>query len=163
MIKRITLVCLFMFSVIGLKSQTHCFHHMGHFDQMNNFQSRDWYQYYTFQGDWLYPSEFASPYVDFYGQIVCQAYVYSGEKNKDGEKVYRYCDPKNLDPVIGDPTLNYFMGQGDYYVVSADTNKILHVTNYGEQQVDYYEKCPDRNCKKGIQLENNTIPTTRQY
>lgn len=160
MVKRLTLVCLLLLAVAGVKAQTSCYHCYKKYDN-DTGQTQDFYHYFTFQGNYLYPSEFATPFVNINGIDVSQMYLYNGEKDKDGNLYYGYTLPQS-NPWSNDifaPNMMYSMSG---YLVSPDKRTINFITtNYNNGTIVYcYELCPDKNCKKGTG-SNHTIPSMR--
>ena len=156
-----SLTCLFLLAIVGVKAQTFCYHCYRKYDN-DTRQTQDFYHYFTFQGNYLYPSEFATPYVNINGVDVSQMYLYNGEKDKDGNLYYGYTLPQS-NPWSNDifaPNMMYSMSG---YLVSPDKSIINYVTrNYNNSIIVYcYEQCPDRNCKKSTG-SNHSIPSMRR-
>lgn len=67
MAKKLTLICLFLFCIAGVKAQTYCYHAYRYYDFQNiphNLPNGS-YRYYTFQDNLMYQSEKdGSIYVD---------------------------------------------------------------------------------------------------
>lgn len=163
MSKKLTLIFLFMLGIMGLKAQTtYCYHLYKHYDNMGNAEPRDSYQYITFKDNWLYPSEYALPYVNIDGQIVCQAFLYS-RKKVNGDLYYGYFDPKDGDFYSGDILGSTAMYNTFYYLVSEDKSRISYRRSFSNNNVteDCYELCPDKNCKKDIVPNNPVSPMRR--
>ena len=158
MSKRFLLICLFTLSIAGLKAQTYCYHLYKHYDNMDNAGPRDSYQYFTFEGNWLYPSEYPSPYTSINGQVVCQSFLYNSKiTNEDGDLYYGYCDPKDLDFYYGDILTSTSMSHTFYYFVSKDKMYISYFRSFGNGTnvtEDCYERCDNKNCLRGN--ETNT-------
>lgn len=161
MAKKIIFICLLLLTITGVKAQTYCYHCYKKYD--NDIpESQDYYHYFTFQGNYLYPSEFATPYVNIYGENISQTYFYNGKK-VDGAKYYGYIIPQS-NPLSNDIFAPNMMYNMSYYLVSSDMNIINYVTtNYSNNGIVVYcyEKCPDKNCKKSTG-PNNQIPAIRQ-
>lgn len=160
MSKKLTFICLFMLSIIGLNAQTYCYHLYKHYDNMGNAESRDSYRFITFDSNWLYPSEYASPYTSINNQVVCQSFKYSPKiTNEDGDLYFGYYDPKDDGYLTSASSVMFYRF---YYLVSKDKRSISYFRNLGNGNIteDCYERCDDMNCKQND--VTNTPPQRRR-
>jgi len=151
------LFCMFLFCSLGAKAQTYCYHCYKYTNYNGVAESRDYYKYITFQDNWLYPSQNASPYVSINGKVEYMAFLYTGRKNADGDLYYGCYDPKERDPYIGDINLPRYNSY--YYLVSEDRSMINVVVK--GISVSSYELCTDKNCKKGNATTDPIPPMIR--
>ncbi len=157
MAKKLSLICFLLLCVAGLKAQTtYCYHRYKHYDKNDIPQTVDSYEYLTFYGDWLYPSEKDGGYRKsvYDGKPLKQLYRYKKKVNgcllysSWNEKANNY-DDEIINPVGG---THY-----SYYLVSVDKSEVNHIFKgwYGSDGKEYIapyticlKLCPFEDCGK---------------
>lgn len=166
MLKKTTLLCLFVLCSVCLIAQTkttncyHCYKHL----RNDNAEPRDYYQYITFKGNFLYASDRDECYKYVNGMRVSCSYLLSNSievKDEYGQKWYYYgqYDPANNDFFSGDIMLSNSMYNTFGYLVSADKKHINYVQNFGENVItDCYERCSNNKCSKQTSTRRTPSP-----
>lgn len=143
MIKRLSIICLLMFSMAGLKAQTYYYHCYRKYDQNDIPQSVNEYKYITFKGDFLYPS-------DKDGNAIYDSWIgpitYKRQKTENGYSFYALWNT-NPDAFYEDLYSRYEIWRNTasknkyaytYYLVSEDKSEI----NYLSGSYTYcYKRC----------------------
>lgn len=154
MIKRLSIICLLMFSMAGVKAQTYCYHCYKKYDKFEVPEPKDSYLYITFKGDLLYVSEKDGGYAisEFDGKRYENLYKYTGKK-VDGAYMYASWSKLNSRPFAGK---DYDYNYRNYYLVSFDKNEINYVFSgiIGGYKTDIepytlcYKRCPNEDCEQ---------------
>lgn len=152
--KRLTLICLLLFAIAGVKAQvTYCYHIYKEYDKNDIPQSVNGYEYLTFKGNFLYPSEKDGSYeISQYNGKPCKR-LYKYKKRVDGALLYAaWNDYANnyQDEIYNSSGLTY-------YLVSEDKSEInyihkgwvdVHGNTISDPFTLCYERCPNRDCEK---------------
>lgn len=159
MAKRLTLTCLLLFCIAGVKAQvTYCYHIYKKYDKNDIPQSVNGYRYLTFKGDFMYASEKDGGYEisQFDGKPYKNLYRF--KKRVDGALLYAQWNDyaNNYQDEIYMPWGGHSSGL-TYYLVSEDKSKINYIHKgyvgvYGNTITEpftlCYERCPNRDCEK---------------
>lgn len=151
MTKRFTLICLLLFVLADVKSQTYCYHCYKKYDKFDVPEEKNGYKYITFKGDFIYFSEKDGSYENAWwydNKKYENLYKYTGKK-VDGALMYAYWSK------WGFPYGEYKYDYGKYFLVSKDRNYINYVVkrDLNGKVVDNpytlcYKKCPNEDCEK---------------
>lgn len=130
MAKRLTLICLFLLCIAGVKAQTYCYHCYKYYD----FQDipYDWsgsYRYYTFRGDLFFQSEKdGSIKLNGYGLHKYPDPIFKLYSNIDGVQKYVQIDDNGR-----------WQFDKRYWLVSEDREYLNLIYPYDQPQPDYIE------------------------
>lgn len=154
MVKRLTLICLLSIFAMAVKAQTTlCYHYYKSYDKFDVPCPRNSYQYFTFNGNYLYESEADGGYqIGYNGKRLEFLYKYTG-KDASGNLMYvHWGHDYNY---IGN-WQKYALDYKNYILVSEDYHTINMVfkgnTTFGGYTADpwtkCYERCPNKDCDK---------------
>ncbi len=142
MAKKLTLFCVFLLCMAGLKAQTYCYHCYKKYDKFDVPEPQDKYVYITFKGDLIYFSEKDGSYPkDYKGKPIDVLYKFYGYS--DDAAVYHLW--------LRGWNKEYYYHDANYLLVSKDKTLINYHfkgSELVEQHTLCYEKCPDGDCEK---------------
>lgn len=142
MTKRLTIICLFLLAVAGLKAQVYCYHC---YKEISTNSGRQQllpviieYQYFTFQGDLLFE------------------YSLSGKASKKDKMAWKYAGWRDRGYLVYFKYYRDIWGKYDELVeffdkdrcdicYVSDNHNLICVVEDGIYK--YYERCPDWNCR----------------
>lgn len=145
MFKRLTLICLLLLAVAGVKAQTYCYHCYQEYDKFDVPKPKDGYTYFTFKGDFIYFSKKDGSYQDGYdGKPKEMLYKFFGYS--DAALVYKWwCRDFYMEKE------KYTYSNAHILLVSKDKTKINYIFK-GSKFVDActtcFERCPYDECEK---------------
>lgn len=145
MIKRLSIICLLLFSMAGVKAQTYCYHCIGYTVEKNSNWSNTYFNYY----DYVFQITFFDNCLYSHNLIPLSAsanndrYVWRTE-DKGGERTYYEYD-KNM---FGKwKKVSYTESYSQFYQVSGDKNRVKFYKCFkSSTEIYYYERIQDWNC-----------------
>ena len=132
MIKRLSIICLLMLSMAGVKAQTYCYHCYKYYDfQDIPYDYSGSYRYYTFRGNLLFESEKD-------GSIKLNSYGY-GSKKYPSSIFKLYSKKEGILKYVQIDDNGRWQFDKRYWLVSEDREFLNLVYPYDQPEPEYIE------------------------